>query len=65
MIITGEIIEVGTLEDESGALGICIDRGDASFVTITGLTEDETRQAAKHLYSLVTITLAGANGEAS
>lgn len=57
MKITGELVEVGTLEDADGAIGISIDCGDARFVTIAGLTEDEAKQAVKYLYSSVTITV--------
>ncbi len=57
MKITGKIIEVGTLEDGSG-IGICIERADAGFVTLHGLSEDEAREMVRHLFADVAITAA-------
>jgi hypothetical protein len=54
----GEITEIGILEGENGALGIVIKRLDGSFITIKGLTEDETR-ACCHLFCKVELKIEG------
>lgn len=57
--LSGEIVEIGTLSHENGAMGIVIERPDGSFVTIKGLTEDETR-ACCHLFFKVELKIDGA-----
>ena len=46
MIATGQIIEVGQLVAEDGALGFVIQRPNGEFITVKGLTLEETRAAA-------------------
>jgi len=46
MIAVGQIIEVGQLENEGGAMGFVIQRPNGEFVTVKGLTSDETGTAA-------------------
>ena len=54
----GEIVEIGIMEEEDGAMGIVIERTDGSLVTIKGLTEDETR-ACCHLFCKIELKIEG------
>jgi hypothetical protein len=58
MQLTGMVVEIGELEGECGAHGVCIHREDGSLVTIKGLTQDETRALAPMLYSHISIDIA-------
>ena len=57
MIATGTVVEVGQLEDEGGALGFVIHRADGTYVTVKGLTEEETRAAAALLFGPAVVKL--------
>lgn len=58
MEIVGEMVQIGTLEDESDELGAVIKRLDGSLVTIKGLSMEETRFASASLFENYSITLA-------
>lgn len=57
LTISGEMVEVGQLDGEDGH-GIVIKCDDGSFVTIKGMTEGDTRDAAPLLFKRVVLTLA-------
>lgn len=57
MIAAGTMVEVGQLEDEGGALGFVIQRPGGEFITVKGLTPDETRAVAALLFQLVAVKL--------
>lgn len=58
--LTGELVEIGRLEDEGGADGAVIRRADGSFVTIKGLRMDEVKGIAAFFLEQVTIAIAKA-----
>lgn len=64
MQIAGTLVEIGRLEDESGADGFAIRRDDESIVTVKGLHMDEVRALAPHFLDAVGITVMSA-GKAS
>lgn len=51
--LTGEMVELGELDDELGAHGFVLHRADGSFVTVKGLTADEVRAVAGMLFGAV------------
>ena len=57
MIAAGTVVEVGQLDNEDGALGFVIQRANGEFITVKGLTLDETRAAAALFFQTVTIGL--------
>lgn len=57
MIVKGEIVEVGRLDGEGGDSGFVIKRPDGSFVTVKGLSDDETRAAAALMFQPIAATL--------
>lgn len=59
MKIAGQIIEVGQLDGEGAEFGVVIERPDGRFVTVKGLTEDETRALAKCLYKVALLAISG------
>lgn len=58
ILLNGEVVEIGRLEDESGADGIVIRRADQSLVTIKGLTMDEMRGLAQFFLDPVQVVIA-------
>jgi hypothetical protein len=58
MQITGNLVEIGQLEDESGAHGIAIRLDDESLITIKGMDTDDVRALVPLLFERVTITVA-------
>lgn len=58
MQISGQIIEIGTLEGESGEVGIVIKRPNGLSVTIKGLYRDEVRAFAPYYYQIIDLTIA-------
>lgn len=62
MIATGQIIEVGRLEDEGGAIGFVIQRPNGEFITVKGLTVDETRTAAAMFLQAMALVIQPAAG---
>lgn len=58
MTIFGTVCEIGTLEGEGGERGVVLRRQDDTFVTIKGLTEDETRALAPLFLDGVELTIA-------
>jgi hypothetical protein len=58
MTITGQLVEVGRLQEESGADGIVIRRADDSLITIKGMDVDEVRGLVPLLFERITITAA-------
>ncbi|MGK5049909.1 hypothetical protein ACQ4WP_29090 [Janthinobacterium sp. GB4P2] len=57
MIAPGEVIEVGQLEDEAGALGFVIQRPNGELITVKGLTLGETKLVAQMLFRSATLSL--------
>lgn len=57
MIAAGTLVEVGQLDDD-GTLGAVVQRPKGELITITGMTLDETRAVAQHLFLSVAITIA-------
>lgn len=55
MIAAGTLVEVGLLDD--GTVGAVVQRPNGELITITGLTLDETRMVAPHLFLSVAITI--------
>jgi hypothetical protein len=60
MQITGTLVEIGRLEEESGADGIGVRLDDDSLVTLKGLHVDDIRPLATLYLERVTITVAAA-----
>jgi hypothetical protein len=56
--VTGELVEIGRLENEGGADGLVIRRGDGSHLTIKGLSTDEVKQLASLFLEQIDIVLA-------
>lgn len=54
---TGTVVEVGQLEGEAGAHGFVINRLDGGFITVKGLTQDETRAVVQLLFQKVELKL--------
>lgn len=54
--ITGELIELGQLEDEDGNHGVRILRADGTHITLTGLTRDEVRSTFP-LYGMLALVV--------
>ena len=63
MIAAGTVVEVGQLEDEAGALGFVIRRESGEFITVKGLTPDETRVAAALFLKVAKVTLTPSTGD--
>lgn len=57
MTITGKVCEIGTLESEGGERGVVLRRPDDTFVTVKGLTEDETRVLVPYFLDDVELTI--------
>lgn len=57
MIATGAVVEAGQLEGENGEHGFVIERTAGGFITVKGLTEDETRAVAALFYQAVVVKL--------
>ncbi len=57
MIATGKVVEVGQLEGEDGELGFVIQRPNGQFISVKGLTLDETRAVAVLLFQVAVIKL--------
>jgi hypothetical protein len=57
VIAVGNVVEVGNLDDEGSALGVVLRRDDGTFVTVKGLTVEETRAAGALLFQQVSLTL--------
>lgn len=55
MKIIGEIVEIGILEGVCDD-GVVIKIGDR-FVTVAGMSKDEVKACAPHLFSSVTLTI--------
>lgn len=60
MQITGTLVEIGRLEEESGSDGISVRLDDESLVTLKGLHVDDIRPIAALFLERVTITVAAA-----
>jgi hypothetical protein len=60
MQITGTLVEIGRLEEESGADGVALRLDDDSLVTVKGLHVDDIRPLAALFLERVTITVAAA-----
>ena len=58
MNAVGEIVEVGDLEGEDGARGFVLHRNDGTFITVKGLTKEETRAVGALLFKPAVVTLA-------
>jgi hypothetical protein len=56
--VTGELVEIGRLENEGGADGLVIRRSDGSHITIKGLSMDEVKQLAHLFLEQIDIILA-------
>lgn len=63
MIVAGTIIEVGQLDDEAGAMGFALQRPSGAFITIKGLTDNETRAVAQMLFERTELILQRAPGD--
>lgn len=60
MNLAGALVEIGDLDGEQGERGSVIARADGTVVTVKGLTEDEVRTVARHLFTDVQLAVAGA-----
>jgi hypothetical protein len=61
--LTGELIEIGRLENEGGLDGVVIRRPDGSLVTIKGLRMDEVKCMASFLLEQVKLAIAKKESE--
>lgn len=57
MKINGTTIEIGTLEDEGGAIGVVVRGEGGRLITIKGLSEDQARAMAPSFSEAVTINV--------
>lgn len=57
LIISGNVCEIGELEDEGGQHGIRVRRG-ANFVTVKGLTMPENKALCAHFLNSISISFA-------
>jgi hypothetical protein len=56
--VTGELVEIGRLENESGADGLVIRRNDGTHITVKGLSTDEVKQLASLFLEQIDVILA-------